>query len=451
MSKKQINKRPDPLFSGLDALTDISFHDIPGSRFMAVVTSQSAQSANVFREDKDIAPLSTNAGVSVIPWGANNQMPFRIIDLIERDETMSTCMDFSQEVAFADGLELCVRESDISPATRRSIEAFQDENNISNVWYGQCVDFCNFAFSVVVLELQRGKVVGISRREAAYCRFSPIEPDGSFSVVYANWRKSSLPADEIEVIPAVSSDRPLPVVRQMINKNKDLSKIAVVTRLPARDSTYYPIPSYASLFRSGWYDIKQIIAAAKKANLSNSGAIKYHVQISDRYWQRLFAEEGITDPKVQKERKVRAKEELVSFLSGAENSGKTIFSGMGMSPDGKEIQDVKISTVDVSKQGGDWSVDIQEAVNMICFAMRVHSNLVGSVPGKAQTNNSGSDKRELYTIAQALRRPWHKVLFSPWKLIISLNGWKGVHPNCSLIQLTTLDSHKDVQSVDLNE
>lgn len=42
-------------------------------------------------------------------------------------------------------------------------------------------------------------------------------------------------------------------------------------------------------------------------------------------------------------------------------------------------------------------------MNMMCFTMRVHSNLVGSVPGKSQTNNSGSDKRELYTIAQALQ------------------------------------------------
>lgn len=40
---------------------------------------------------------------------------------------------------------------------------------------------------------------------------------------------------------------------------------------------------------------------------------------------------------------------------------------------------------------------------MMCFTMRVHSNLVGSVPGKSKTNNSGSDKRELYTIAQALQ------------------------------------------------
>ena len=62
-----------------------------------------------------------------------------------------------------------------------------------------------------------------------------------------------------------------------------------------------------------------------------------------------------------------------------------------MSPNGEEQHDVRISRIDDEKEGGDWSTDIQEAVNMFCFTMRVHSNLVGSVPCKAQTNNSGSD------------------------------------------------------------
>jgi len=56
----------------------------------------------------------------------------------------------------------------------------------------------------------------------------------------------------------------------------------------------------------------------------------------------------------------------------------------------------------------------------------VHSNLVGSVPGKAQTNNSGSDKRELYTIAQALQKPYHDLLFTVHRIIIKFNGWQGV-------------------------
>ena len=87
---------------------------------------------------------------------------------------------------------------------------------------------------------------------------------------------------------------------------------------------------------------------------------------------------------------------------------------------------------------------------MICFTLRVHSNLVGSVPGKAQTNNSGSDKRELYTIAQALQKPYRDLLFTVHRLIIRFNGWCGAKPDCPFIQLTTLDTHQDAQTVTSN-
>lgn len=83
--------------------------------------------------------------------------------------------------------------------------------------------------------------------------------------------------------------------------------------------------------------------------------------------------------------------------------------------------------------------------------MRVHSNLVGSVPGKTQTNNSGSDKRELYTIAQALQKPYHDLLFTVHRIIIRLNGWQGVKPVCPFIQLTTLDEHADAKTVTADE
>ena len=81
--------------------------------------------------------------------------------------------------------------------------------------------------------------------------------------------------------------------------------------------------------------------------------------------------------------------------------------------------------------------------------MRVHSNLVGSVPGKTQINNSGSDKRELYTIAQALQKPYHDLLFTVHRIIIKFNAWAGVNVDVPFIQLTTLDEHQDAKQVTL--
>lgn len=110
-----------------------------------------------------------------------------------------------------------------------------------------------------------------------------------------------------------------------------------------------------------------------------------------------------------------------------------------------------INKIETDKEGGDWATDIVEAINMMCFTMRVHSNLVGSVPGKSQTNNSGSDKRELYTIAHALQKPYHDLLFSVHRLIILFNKWTAIKPDCPFIQLTTLDENKDAKQVSINK
>lgn len=143
------------------------------------------------------------------------------------------------------------------------------------------------------------------------------------------------------------------------------------------------------------------------------------------------------------------KQEMLEFLTNVENTGSVLFTPKSISLDGKgESPDITVTPIDSkTKEGGDWESDIAEAVNMMCFTMRVHSNLVGSVPGKAQTNNSGSDKRELYTIAQALQKPYHDILFLVHNIIIKFNGWQGVHVDCPFIQLTTLDEHTDAKEV----
>ena len=186
---------------------------------------------------------------------------------------------------------------------------------------------------------------------------------------------------------------------------------------------------------------------AKEAKLKNSAPLKYHIEVSARYWEGIFKRERITDPKKQQDRVVKEKQQIIDFLTGAENSGKALFSTFYISPTGEEQHDVVINRIDEAKEGGDWSTDIQEAVNMFCFTMRVHSNLVGSVPGKSQSNNSGSDKRELYTIAQALQKPYHDLLFTVHRIIMKFNGWRNAYPECPFIQLTTLDENKDAKQV----
>ena len=266
-------------------------------------------------------------------------------------------------------------------------------------------------------------------------------------VFYANWRDTTEP-EKIHKYILLDQDDPLSELEEYIKaKNKKgLNQFAMVTRIPTPDSTYYPIPYYASLFKGKWYDIKQLIALAKYSKLKNSAPLKYIITISSHFWDEQFELAGITDEKEQAEFVRKTKDNIIDFLTGAENAGRAVFSGSYIDPGtGKAIPHIQITNLEQSKEGGDWETDIQEAINMVCFTMGVHSNLVGSVPGKSQSNNSGSDKRELYTIAQLLNKPTHDLLLRPHRIICAINKWDSVEPKCQIMQLTTLDEHKDVK------
>lgn len=429
-------------------VTDFSF--TPSVELLPDAKGQAAfvpDSSTVFREDSRLEVRTLPNGMRFIPWGVDNMMPYDIIGKIEDDETLATCQQFNAEVCYGAGLRYNTEGCD--ERTREEIEDFFMNNDMASYFLGVCQDFKYFAFAVTVVIFNKAgdRIVRIARKEACNCRFVPADKRGSVpAVLFADWRNCSLPL-EVERIPLLNAGAPWADLQQRLANRTKERKFAILSRVPTPDYCYYPIPYYAALFKGKWYDIKRLIAVAKEAKLRNSAPIKYHIEIADRYWGTIFRAEGITDRVKMQERANKEKQRIIDFLTGAENSGKVWFSTFYMSPDGQEQHDVVIKKIDSSKEGGDWESDIQEAVNMVCFTMRVHSNLVGSVPGKAQSNNSGSDKRELYTIAQALQKPYRDILFKPHLMIIRLNKWRGAYPECPFVMLTTLDEHRDVKTV----
>ena len=72
-----------------------SVEQLPGFSASAAFTINSAK---VFREDGEIAPVTLANGIQYMPWGADNMMPYHVLNLIEEDETLSTCQMFNAEV-----------------------------------------------------------------------------------------------------------------------------------------------------------------------------------------------------------------------------------------------------------------------------------------------------------------------------------------------------------------
>lgn len=211
---------------------------------------------------------------------------------------------------------------------------------------------------------------------------------------------------------------------------------------------YYPFPAWHSIIKSGWLEFANAIPQFKKALMTNSITVKYHVEISESYFPRIFAELGLKTKKERDERRIKEYQEIQDFLTNVENTGKPWISYFKMTPDGKvEIHDIKISKID-SKVGGEYLEDSQEASSMTYNAFGVHPNLHGVIPSRNGSNLSGSDKRELLRIAQTLQYRKRQQKLELLKLVKEINKWPSkLVLYISDVILTTLDQGKEVELI----
>ena len=272
-----------------DTLTITSVHNIPGAHVSAAFTSKTSE---VFKEEHNIAPIIINDKMRYIPWGGDNQMPYNIIDLIESDETMSTCQMFNAEVCY--GCRLVYNTEQATAQVQAQVDDFMLDNDLASYFLGVCQDFKHFGFcvSVIILNEDASRIVRIVRKQACYVRFAPADKSGVIPyILYANWRNTVSPED-IERIELLNPQSPF---TDLQTRSKKIKKFAIISRVPTPDSTYYPIPYYAALFKGKWFNIKQLIGIAKEAKLKNSAPIKYNIEIANSFWNNIFKVEGITD------------------------------------------------------------------------------------------------------------------------------------------------------------
>ena len=396
---------------------DKPFYDCFSVELLPMLNARVAfvsKTTEVFRDNGHFDTRITPDGKEYVSWGGSDQLPYDIIRLIEADETLATCQLFNAEVCYGSGLRYCTEAA--TESVKKEVEEFLLDNPLPDYFLGVCQDLkhFNFAVSVIILNEDGDRIVELYRKPACYCRFAPADPTtGRLTKIIFGQFRDSQPGDKFEEIELLDPRSPWRDLQQRMGRRASRKgeptkerKFAILTRFPGVDSPYYPIPHYAALFKGSWYNIKRLIGEAKKSKLQNAAPIKYVIEVSQRYWEKVFQEKKAVTAEAQQKAMNERKREMMEFLTDHENSGAVLFSGKNISPDGKgESSDIVVNPIDSkTKEGGDWESDIAEAVNMVCFTMRVHSNLVGSVPGKAQTNNSGSDKRELYTIAQALQK-----------------------------------------------
>ncbi len=429
---------------------------VPANASMAEVED----SATIFDEDGfslEGVPVPGYESFSYMPFGYDDELPYRLMKTLGSDEVLSQNIFFNILTAYGNGLQYIDRNTK-QPTENTEIERFMLHNSMKEFFLEQCTDMKHYFFAVAVIILSKDgkKIVQVRHKDACYCRFEKADKKGRINhIFFANWRKtSSLTKKDVEMITLLNEKDPLGHLEVLLGRAPGADgetrvrttdrKFAVVMRFPTPGQRYYPTPYYTAIFRGDWFDLKRLIGKAKKSKIRNHASVKYQVEIHKDYWPSLMQEENITDPVAQVTRIKKEKENIKNFVTGVENSGKVWITGYYIDNYGKEQRMVRINVVDTSKEGGDWSEDIQETSNMICYGLNIHPNLVGATPGKSQSNNSGSDKRELFTLKQSLETAFHDMLTKVHDVIIYFNGWENeVKPYVPIILLTTLDKKTD--------
>lgn len=419
-----------------------------------------ASSADLFDTESTQPTKVKGSSRGYVPWGGDNALPQQIRDKVYESDVMSPNMLFNVLTCYGRGVGYTNKDG--SEVTDEEVITFFKRNRLIPLMWESITDvkFWNFAVMVLILDTEGNKVVQVIQKEAMYCRFETCNPKTGRieKVLYANWEDQDS-ADNPEVIELLDTRDPwgdmmtrlgrLPGPDGKTLKSKD-RKFAYLVKIPTPGNKYYPFAYWMSTLRSGWYDLSVMVPKVKKAHMKSGMKIRYQVEIDKDFWKYLFESEQITDPEKQKERRIQEINNIKEFLSGMENGDKVWFSGYYIDPNKIEHRLVRINVIDNKKEGGDWIEDAEEAANFLCYAQGVHPHLNGATPGKNKGSQSGSDKRELFTMKQAIEKPVRDLLLEPLTLVSDVNGWD-LRFDIPDIMLTTLDQGSDAKEVSQNK
>ena len=311
-----------------------------------------------------------------MPWGADNQLPYRIRELIGSDEVTAQNKFFNVLTCYGAGLRLL--GADGKETKHPDALRFARRNALSTFFLEQTTDMKYFFFSVCVVILSRdgSRINRLTHKDACFCRLSKADKKGRIKYVYyANWQYGTPAASDIERIPLLSETDPFgdlavrmgrePGADGKMRQRTSQRKFAILLRFPTVGCQYYPTPYFAAMFRGGSYFEKRLISAAKVAKVRNHSSVKYQVEIERGYWQKIIAEERITDPVKVKARIKKEKENIRDFVAGVHNSGKAWITGYYIDPSGHEVRDIRVHNIEGSKEGGDYADDINVAANTL--------------------------------------------------------------------------------------
>lgn len=395
----------------------------------------------------------------IVPWGDDNKLPNLVMEKIGKSDPLAANIDHNIKMMYGQGVKpfLSVVENGVERlelCTDDRVLEFMVNNDLPGYFLEQCADMATFynTFPELILTRDLKSVYSIRHKEATFSRLGVADKSTGEIVKHyysAYWADGKPSLENTTVSDVLNRHNPLGDLRQRILKRSYVTpRFMLHINFPTPGRSYYQMPSYYSIFRSGSFDYSTMIWHFKKALMKNGLKTRYIIYLSDKYWDIVFKEEKIdtSNPEKVKERKEQEFTMFRNFLSDEENAGKGMMVLKKMIPSGNTVVEEKYITIEPVKseiKGGEFLEDSSEVSNSINYATNVHPSLIGSPPGKTTGSMSGTDKRELYHIKSAMMTPYRDRLLRPLYLVKSFNNFpKNLVWKVLDYEFTTLDKNK---------
>ena len=431
-------------FGGLQVIDGIDFYP----EINAVLVTDSSSD---FRLDKDLDSQKFGK-YRVAPWGHDH-----LLEKVEKGDIVGANLRFNRDVAFGLGPKLVKavkrdeygRVQEWAPAEEGDIFDWFEANDIPLFIQQQLTDVAYFynAFPEIILDESWQKIRAIRHKEAVFSRWAEMNPKGDINWhYYADWSKNPT-AKDIVATRVLDEFDTMNDLKILAAEHKPRRFIYPVY-MPSPGKPYYSQPEWYSIFRSGWYDHSVMVPELKKAILKNQLGVKFIIYVAQEYFDNICKMEGIdrNDRKAYTERVNKEKEAFNEFLTGEKNASKAIMAmkqKIATANGTMESKWIEIVPIENKIQGGEYIDDTESTANIICYAMGVHSSLIGATPGKSSSTLGGTQARELYMMKQACMKPIVDRVMRPLRFVKRFNRWdKDIYVNIPEYIFTTLDQNK---------
>lgn len=376
----------------------------------------------------------------VASWGKNNDYPQQIMKAVRLNGSASSGLRFLRKAHYGNGLVLVKHEANdsgkkvikvVPVADVPAINEFFTKSQMPRFWK-ECItdlEILSIAFPEYILSENYSTINRVKRQKAAWCRFEMMnEENGLVEHVYISegFGKGSvdLTGKFVEKVPLIDSYWTPEEVKAYCQENQ-IKKFIRPVFFPLIEEAFYPESEWHAVAKSGWLDVANSVPALKKALFQNQMTIKYIVEVDERYFEKLYAENW---QKMKPEERIAIRQGVIDAINeslvGNEKAGKSIQSMKIIGTDGKPVSAVTITAIDDKLKDGSYLPEAEAANSEVLFALGVDPTLIGAgIPGGKLGAGSGSDKRVAFDILNSLYKTNRETTLEIFDFISQYNGW----------------------------